>query len=87
MIGAFISGNTMQFHSSTGAGYDLLAKWIAKLNPINPQIGARLAKQFGQWKNFDSKRQAIIKDHLEQILQTKDLSNDIYEVVNKSLQS
>lgn len=85
VIGAFTSSNTMQFHNATGTGYELLASMIVKLNEINPQIGARLAKQFGQWKKFDVKRQAIIKENLEQILELDNLSNDIFEVVSKSL--
>jgi len=87
VIGAFVGNNTQQFHNSTGEGYELLAKLIIKLNGINPSIGARLAKQFGQWKKFDSKRQAIIRELLERILTIKDISNDIYEVVEKSLHS
>ncbi len=85
VLAAFVSGNTQQFHSASGAGYELLTKLIIRLNPINAQIGARLAKQFGQWKKFDHKRQALIKEHLEQILTTDNLSNDIYEVVDRSL--
>ncbi len=86
LFGAFVGGNTMQFHTATGAGYELLASLVKKLNKVNPQIGARMAKQFGSWKKFDSKRQALIKEHLESILSIEDLSKDIFEVVNKSLQ-
>lgn len=86
VIAAFVANNTQQFHNATGVGYELLTKLIIRLNPINPQIGARLAKQFGQWKKFDVKRQALIKEHLEQILAIDNLSNDIYEIVEKSLE-
>jgi len=86
VIAVFVANNTQQFHNATGAGYELLTKLIIRLNPINPQIGARLAKQFGQWRKFDIKRQALIKEHLEQILSIEHLSNDIYEIVEKSLE-
>ncbi len=86
LFGAFVGANTMQFHASTGAGYELLGSLVKKLNKVNPQIGARMAKQFGSWKKFDVRRQAIIKEQLESILTIPDLSKDIYEVVNKSLQ-
>ena len=86
LVGALVGSNTMQFHNSTGAGYEFLANMVIKLNKVNPQIGSRLAKQFGPWKKLDNKRKAIIKELLEQILAIENLSNDIYEVVNKSLQ-
>ncbi len=86
VIAAFVANNTQQFHNATGAGYKLLTRLIIRLNPINPQIAARLAKQFWQWKKLDVKRQALIKEHLEQILTIDDLSNDIYEIVEKLLE-
>lgn len=86
LFGAFVGANTMQFHAATGEGYEMLCSLVKKLNKVNPQIGARMAKQFGSWKKFDNKRQALIKEHLETILEIEDLSKDIYEVVNKSLQ-
>ncbi|MBV1908504.1 MAG: aminopeptidase N [Kangiellaceae bacterium] len=86
LIGAFVSGNTMQFHNATGEGYQLLADIILELNLVNPQIGARMAKQFGAWRKFDKKRQALIREHLEHILTIDNLSNDIFEVIDKSLQ-
>jgi aminopeptidase N len=85
LIGAFIAGNTLQFHCPTGSGYELLTKMVIGLNEINPQIAARLAKQFGQWQKFDNKRQAIIREQLEIIIAVENLSNDVYEIVDKSL--
>jgi len=87
LVGSFISQNTLQFNNATGSGYELLGEVVIKLNQVNPQIGARMAKQFSQWKKFDDKRQAIIKEQLETILSTDNLSKDIYEVVNKTLMS
>ncbi|MGX5202490.1 aminopeptidase N [Aliikangiella sp. IMCC44632] len=85
IIGAFVAGNIPQFHSATGAGYELLADVIIRLNSINPQIAAGLSKQFNQWKKFDAKRQALIQQQLERIKLLPNLSNDVFEVVDKSL--
>ena len=85
LIGTFIAANTLQFHCASGAGYELLAKMVIGLNEVNPQISARLAKQFGQWRKLDDKRQAIIREQLEAIFAVKNLSRDVYEVVEKSL--
>ncbi len=85
VISAFVAGNIAQFHSATGAGYEFLASMIIQLNAINPQIAAGLAKQFNQWKKFDVKRQALIQEQLERIKSLQNLSNDVFEVVDKSL--
>ena len=85
VITAFVTGNLPQFHSATGAGYELLADTIIRLNEINPQIAARLSKEFNQWKKLDGKRQALIKEQLERIKAVDNLSNDVFEIVDKSL--
>ena len=87
VIGSFVGANVMQFHNSTGAGYELLTKMIVTLNGINPQIAAKLSKYFGQWKKFDDKRQALITDQLETIRSTENLAKDIYEVVSRYLEN
>ncbi len=85
VVTTFVAANIPQFHSPTGTGYEFLADIIIKLNQINPQIAAGLAKQFNQWKKFDGKRQALIKEQLEKIKLTENLSNDVFEIVDKSL--
>ena len=87
LIGTFIGQNTAQFNNPTGSGYEFLTQMIIKLNKVNPQIGARLAKQFSQWRKFDNKRQALIEEQLTQILSLEDLSKDIYEIASSILKS
>ena len=86
VIGVFAGGNLTQFHNPTGSGYELLADTIIQLNHINPQIAGKLTTLFNQWKKFDGKRQALIKEQLYRIKSTEALSNDVYEIVDKSLQ-
>ncbi len=85
VVGAFIAGNLPQFHNASGAGYKFLANTIIQLNKINPQIAAGLSKQFNQWKKLDYPRQTIIKQQLERIITTDELSNDVFEVIDKTL--
>ena len=86
VVGAFVAGNIPQFHNATGEGYEFLADVVIQLNKINPQIAAGLAKQFNQWRKFDKKRQALIQEQLMRIKTVENLSNDVFEVVDKSLQ-
>ncbi len=85
LIGAFCSSNAVNFHVSGGAGYDFLAHQILTLNELNPQIASRLLTPLTKWKKYDSKRQSLMREALEQIMAAPDLSKDVYEVVSKSL--
>ena len=45
VFGAFIM-NPAGFHNASGAGYKLFADWLIKLDPVNPQITARMSSGF-----------------------------------------
>ena len=57
LIGAF-SANHLRFHDAGGAGYRLVGEVIRALDPINPQVAARLAGGFETWRRYDESRQA-----------------------------
>lgn len=84
LIGAFCTGNHVCFHDKSGAGYSFLADMITELNSINPQIAARLVSPLINWKRYDVQRQSLMKQELNRIASVKNLSRDVYEVVNKS---
>ena len=71
------------FHHASGAGYKLLADWLIKLDPVNPQTTARMCSAFQTWKRYDSDRQALIKKQLTRILSTPDLSRDTTEMLTR----
>lgn len=85
LIGVFCSENRSQFHDRSGAGYLFLSEQIQHLDPINPQIAARLVKPFTQWKRFDVVRQTLMHEQLERLIKIPGLSSDVYEMVSKSL--
>jgi aminopeptidase N len=85
LIGAFAQGNPLRFHDPDGAGYAFLADHVLTIDPMNPQIAARLVSAFTLWKRFDEKRKALMKAQLERILSTPNLSKDVHEIVSKSL--
>jgi len=84
LIGAF-SSNTVRFHDLSGDGYAFIADHVLALDPVNPQIAARLVSAFTMWKRYDEKRKALMKAQLERILRTGKLSKDVFEIVTKSL--
>jgi len=85
LIGAFAIGNPLRFHAVDGSGYDFLADRIIELDPLNPQIASRLVYSMTRWRRYDEGRQTLMRGQLERILDVEGLSNDVYEVVSKSL--
>jgi aminopeptidase N len=77
--------NQVRFHAADGAGYAFLADQILALDPLNPQIAARLTRAFDRWKKFDAGRQSRARSQLERIQGTDGLSRDTLEVVTKAL--
>ncbi|WP_300016622.1 aminopeptidase N [uncultured Roseobacter sp.] len=71
------------FHHASGAGYRLLADWLIKLDPLNPQTTARMCSAFQTWKRYDADRQALISTELDRILALPDLSRDTTEMLTR----
>jgi aminopeptidase N len=85
LVGAFCQGNPARYHDLSGEGYAFCAEQILALDPVNPQVAARLAGALSNWRRFDPKRQAMMKKELEQIASVAGISRDVYEIVSKSL--
>jgi aminopeptidase N len=58
---------------------------VVRLNSINPSTAARLLTPIRQWRKYDQTRKHLMENELKRILSEKDISNDVYEVVSKSL--
>lgn len=85
VVSAFSSMNPTGFHDRSGKGYAFLCDMLEQLDPINPQISARLVQPLIRWKNYDAERQALMKQALERICSFKGLSENLYEIASKSL--
>ena len=84
LIGSF-TANALRYHAADGAGYAFHADRILELEPVNPQVAARLLAPLGRWKRFDAGRQALMKAQLQRVLAKPNLSRDVYEIASKSL--
>lgn len=87
LYSAFAVNNPVKFHDPSGQGYALLRDAIIELNAINPQIAARQVTPFREWKRYTPVLQAQMQDALRAIMNTPNLSNDVFEVVSKCLQA
>jgi aminopeptidase N len=84
LVGAF-SVNHLRFHGADGSGYALVGEVIRSLDPINPQVAARLAGSFESWRRYDPARQARMRAELEQVKAIKPISPNLFEIVSKMI--
>jgi aminopeptidase N len=82
VLGA-LAMNAAGFHAADGSGYRLMADWLIRLDPVNPQTTARMSTAFETWARYDADRQALIRGELTRILSTPGLSPDTTEMVTR----
>ena len=85
LIAVFAMANPTAFHSKDGSGYEFLTEKIIQLNALNPQVASRLVKPLIDWKKYDTDRQEKMKQCLQKIKAVPDLSRDVFEIVDRSL--
>lgn len=85
LIAAFSQNNPFHFHATNGEGYQFLTEQIIAIDPINPQIAARMVSALTLWKRHNNHRQALMKTALQRLLTMPKISKDVFEVVSKSL--
>ena len=84
LMGGFAYNQT-EFHKLDGSGYDFAVEMAYKMDDMNPQMAAHMVKPLTRWKRFDAKRREMMKKALEKVLEKKNLSKNVYELVTKSL--
>ena len=85
LVGSFCSANPVRFHVASGAGYEFLADIVLALDPLNPQVAARMVPPLGQWRRMDGARQAKMRAALQRILAAPKLSRNTAEMVERIL--
>ena len=85
LIGAFAASNPAAFHAADGSGYQFLVEILTDLNTRNPQVAARMIEPLIRLKRYDSGRQALMRQALEQLQGLDKLSGDLFEKISKAL--
>lgn len=85
LIAAFSMMNQVRFHAEDGSGYALLADVLKKLDRINPQTAAKMVTPLCRWERLDQNRKNLMIEQLNKLLRNDSLSNDLRELVVKSL--
>ena len=78
-----LSANHAAFHAADGSGYDFLADWLLNMDPLNPQIAARMSSAFDSWRKYDAARQDKARAALDRILAAPKLSKNLSEMVTR----
>ena len=85
LLGNFSVNNPRYFHCGSGQGYQFLAKQIALMNEINPQVASRLITPLIQFKSFDLTRQQLMRAELDKLIKLDNLSKDLKEKLDAAL--
>ena len=85
IIGGLV-GNPLLFHKEDGSGYQFVKGFIKEYDSINPQVCARMAAHlFSQYPIMDQDHKALLGDALKELKGWKDLSENTYEIISKTL--
>ena len=87
LLVAFSHANPVCFHAPDGSGYRFIRRWVAQLDPANPQVSARLVSAFTNWKKYIPELKEQMRATLEEIAGLPKLSPDVAEIVSKSLEN
>jgi len=85
LVGNFCNANPAEFHDPSGDGYRFWEAQIALLDPLNPQVAARVARALDRWRKYTPDRQALMRASLQRVAELPDLSGDVREIVTKAL--
>ena len=86
LIGSFAMLNQVQFNRRDGAGYSFLASVVLRTDELNPQLASRLLTAFSTWKMMEPIRRSHARQALQSIAQKSNLSRDVGDIVNRSLE-
>ena len=87
LLGAFARGNPVGFHRPDGEGYRFLAAQLLRIDALNPQNAARLAKAFENWRTLEPVRREAARSTLAQLGNEGGLSRDLADILDRMLTS
>ncbi len=85
LIGAFGFNNSRGFHQKDGFGYEIIAKWVKKIDTMNPQMAARLCTAFETIHRLEPKRKNLMKSSLKKIRYSDNISKDTLDITDRLL--
>ncbi len=83
LIGGFAMENLGTFHAADGAGYEFFFGKIRDLDPVNPQVAARLLTAVESWEKFEPSRREKLGAALKALAAVQGLSKNVYEMATR----
>jgi aminopeptidase N len=85
VIFSYCSANPGAFHRLDAGGYVFWSERVVELDAINPQVAARLARALDRWKKLAEPYRSAAREAIARVAAKADLSNDVREVISRSL--
>jgi aminopeptidase N len=85
LIFSYCSANPGGFHRPDAAGYVYWSDRVMELDPMNPQVAARLARALDRWRKLAEPMRSAAREAIARVAAKPDLSNDVREVVTRAL--
>ena len=85
LVYAFCFGNPVRFHTADGAGYRFWAERMREIDPLNPEVAARLAGAVTHFRRYDDARRESMRAAMEEVLALPSLSMNTREVLCRAL--
>ena len=85
VIFSYCSANPGAFHREDAAGYVFWGDRVIELDSVNPQVAARLARALDRWARLAEPYRSAAREAIARVAAKPDLSNDVREVVTRSL--
>ncbi|AWB48336.1 aminopeptidase N [Gemmobacter aquarius] len=82
VLGA-LSAHHAGFHHASGSGYRILADWLLRLDPLNPQTAARMSTAYETWPRYNADRSSLVQAELARMAAAPGLSRDLAEMVDR----
>jgi aminopeptidase N len=79
------ANNAFVFHQPNGQAYDFIADQILMVDRFNPMTAARLVECLGGFERFVDPQKTLMRSALERISKAPNLSDNVSELVQKSL--
>ena len=85
VLGSFQRENILLFHANDASGYDFVSDQIILIDSKNPQAAARLVLPLTRFNNYSEGRIKKMKQALNKIYKSNNLSSDLLEIIAKAL--
>ena len=87
LVLTFCEGNAAHFHAVDGSGYRFWAERMREIDPLIPEVSARLAGVMSDWRRHDDARRDGMGSAMESVLAMPELSRNANEVLTRILKA